>query len=351
MHRRARGPILTLRADPLAAPGAMAPTTDATLSPKYHPLRAGLTVAGMYTAFAGWMYFAWYEHHKDIPYKFGGDDEDCGPEHGLSRWFSRCALLGWAGDTTYAGGEDKFGHAWSTMALARLYRRDPRAVGRLRSHGVDADRHGLVRGCCSSASRFATASTSSSRTAISAATRPVRSSRSRSCNGRGSTRCSTFACSTSRARCTSASSTVHRRARSAAVRAGTSRRITRARRTCSRFISVDRRAARDPDVRLHFAVRRRRRRVRHAQLQADARIPASAAGRCRRRSSAVVQRTGLLRLAARRHVEPDGPQGDARARRGVQPAVLVGGHPALRALAVRGVHAGAGRRAVSARAV
>jgi hypothetical protein len=97
--------------DPLATP---------TVSSKYHPLRAGLTVAAMYTAFAGWMYFAWYEHHKDIPYKFGGDDENCGPEHGLSRWFSRCALLGWAGDTTYAGGEDKFGHAWSTMALARL---------------------------------------------------------------------------------------------------------------------------------------------------------------------------------------------------------------------------------------
>ncbi|HEX4455758.1 MAG TPA: DUF2279 domain-containing protein [Kofleriaceae bacterium] len=106
-------PNLTLGQDP-------SPTTDVSLSPKYHPLRAELTVGGMYAAFAGWMYFAWYQHHKGIPYKFGGDDENCGTLHGLSRWFSGCALIGWAGDTTYAGGEDKFGHAWSTMALARL---------------------------------------------------------------------------------------------------------------------------------------------------------------------------------------------------------------------------------------
>jgi hypothetical protein len=108
-----------------AQPGVPSPWTDRgapldtpTVSPKYHPLRAELTVAAMYAAFAGWMYVAWYEHHKDQPYKFGGDDENCDPLSGGAK--TRCVLFGWAGDTTYAGGEDKFGHAWSTMALARL---------------------------------------------------------------------------------------------------------------------------------------------------------------------------------------------------------------------------------------
>ena len=85
-----------------------------------HNIAAPLTLGGMYVVFAGWMYVAWYQHHRDLAqYKFGGDDEPC-KESGLGRWFSRCALIGWAGDETYAGGEDKFGHAWSTMSLARL---------------------------------------------------------------------------------------------------------------------------------------------------------------------------------------------------------------------------------------
>ena len=80
---------------------------DPEPAPRYHPLAAKLTLAGMYTAFAGWMYLAWYRNHNPLAqYKWGGDD--------------RPGLLGWAGDTTYAGGEDKFGHAWSTLALARL---------------------------------------------------------------------------------------------------------------------------------------------------------------------------------------------------------------------------------------
>ena len=110
-------PDLTLHTDPLAPPGG-APTTDPMMSAKFHPLAAGLTVGGMYLAFGGWMYIAWYQHHKDTGYKFGGDDENCDPLHGSSE--ARCILFGWAGDTTYAGGEDKFGHAWATMALARL---------------------------------------------------------------------------------------------------------------------------------------------------------------------------------------------------------------------------------------
>jgi hypothetical protein len=94
-------------------PATPAPTPDAP--PEDHKVAAAATVAGMYTAFAGWMYLAWYRQHKPLSqYKWGGDDEVC------SHTLSRCGLLGWAGDTTYAGGEDKFGHAWSTMSLARL---------------------------------------------------------------------------------------------------------------------------------------------------------------------------------------------------------------------------------------
>jgi hypothetical protein len=113
-------PPPNLSLDPDALPQLVG-DGSAEAPPHYHPLRAELTVAGMYVAFASWMYIAWYQHHRDLSqYKFGGDDENCGVEHGLSRWLSRCALVGWAGDTTYAGGEDKFGHAWSTMSLARL---------------------------------------------------------------------------------------------------------------------------------------------------------------------------------------------------------------------------------------
>jgi len=97
----------------IAPAGARA--DDGSAAPEDHEVAAAATVAGMYTAFAGWMYLAWYRQHKPLSqYKWGGDDEPC------ASTFSRCGLFGWAGDTTYAGGEDKFGHAWSTMSLARL---------------------------------------------------------------------------------------------------------------------------------------------------------------------------------------------------------------------------------------
>ena len=122
--------VATAHADPPgetpAPPSTTMPTPnlvldhDPLVKPReFHPLRAELTLTGMYLAFFGWMYVAWYKHHSTSqPYKFGGDDENCDPLHGAAE--ARCVLLGWAGDTTYAGGEDKFGHAWSTMALARL---------------------------------------------------------------------------------------------------------------------------------------------------------------------------------------------------------------------------------------
>jgi hypothetical protein len=66
-----------------------------------HKLAAALTLGGVYAAFTTWTYFAWYRKHKPLSqFKWGGD--------------------GWLGDQTYAGGADKFGHAWATMSLARV---------------------------------------------------------------------------------------------------------------------------------------------------------------------------------------------------------------------------------------
>jgi hypothetical protein len=57
-------------------------------------------LGGLYAGFSAWAYLAWYAKHKPLGYfKWGGD--------------------GWLGTTTYAGGADKFGHAWATMGLAR----------------------------------------------------------------------------------------------------------------------------------------------------------------------------------------------------------------------------------------
>src|SRR5580704_2892418 len=65
------------------------------------PRLAAATVSAAYITFAVWTFFAWYRAHKPLSkYRWGGD--------------------GWMGVTTYAGGADKCGHAWATMALARL---------------------------------------------------------------------------------------------------------------------------------------------------------------------------------------------------------------------------------------
>ena len=65
-----------------------------------HPVASVAIVGGMYLGFSSWAYAAWYAKHKPLGYfKWGGD--------------------GWLGDRTYAGGADKFGHAWATMSLAR----------------------------------------------------------------------------------------------------------------------------------------------------------------------------------------------------------------------------------------
>ena len=65
-----------------------------------HPVASAAILGGLYLGFSSWAYLAWYAKHKPLGYfKWGGD--------------------GWLGPTTYAGGADKFGHAWATMGLAR----------------------------------------------------------------------------------------------------------------------------------------------------------------------------------------------------------------------------------------
>jgi hypothetical protein len=79
-------------------------STTATLAfaadPEVHPRASIAILGGIYAGFSSWAYLAWYAKHKPLGYfKWGGD--------------------GWLGPTTYAGGADKFGHAWATMGLAR----------------------------------------------------------------------------------------------------------------------------------------------------------------------------------------------------------------------------------------
>src|SRR2546423_14613690 len=87
---------------------------------KGRPVAAATTLAAAYGIFSLWTFFAWYRMHKpNRAYKWGGD--------------------GWMGATTYAGGADKLGHAWATMALARL------GTGMVTGWGREAGGHaGLV---------------------------------------------------------------------------------------------------------------------------------------------------------------------------------------------------------------
>ncbi len=76
-------------------------TNVADDQPADHRVVAGVGMGALYATLCTFSFYAWYAQHKPLAqYKFGGD--------------------GWLGYRTYAGGADKFGHAWSTMALARL---------------------------------------------------------------------------------------------------------------------------------------------------------------------------------------------------------------------------------------
>ena len=103
--------------DPVAAVGASSPWIDLSSSNALenvaghddddseaahgdHKIASVATLAGLYAGFTTWTYFAWYRKHKPLSqFRWGGD--------------------GWLGDKTYAGGADKFGHAWATYGLAR----------------------------------------------------------------------------------------------------------------------------------------------------------------------------------------------------------------------------------------
>jgi hypothetical protein len=76
-------------------------------TPDHRKLASTLTLAGLYVGFIGWTYLAWYR----VPtheFRAGGD--------GDWRLWSES---GWFGKQRYAGGADKMGHAWATLALAR----------------------------------------------------------------------------------------------------------------------------------------------------------------------------------------------------------------------------------------
>ena len=93
-------PWIDLGTAPLLGPSDAASDVSEAPPPRDHKLAATLTLGGIYAGFATWTYFAWYRKHKPLSqFKWGGD--------------------GWLGSQTYAGGADKFGHAWATMSLAR----------------------------------------------------------------------------------------------------------------------------------------------------------------------------------------------------------------------------------------
>lgn len=74
--------------------------------PRKHKLAAALTLGGLYAGFVTWTYFAWYR-------------KGCRAEP------RECHEFVWGRDgafgvNTYAGGADKLGHAWATLALGRL---------------------------------------------------------------------------------------------------------------------------------------------------------------------------------------------------------------------------------------
>src|SRR5262249_61372618 len=90
-------------------------SSDAATTPERHPIAAQLYLGAAYAAFGTWAYGAWYAKHRGLGYfKWGGDDRNCRYPGGPG-FFSLCELTAWAGSDTYAGGADKFGHAWSTM--------------------------------------------------------------------------------------------------------------------------------------------------------------------------------------------------------------------------------------------
>src|ERR1700733_7834039 len=100
LRRRGRADSPSEPPKPPDSPAEPPPGGPATPR-KVYPRRAAMALGWAYVIFAAWTFVAWYRQRKPLAqYKWGGD--------------------GWLGQTTYAGGADKFGHAWATMSLARL---------------------------------------------------------------------------------------------------------------------------------------------------------------------------------------------------------------------------------------
>ena len=75
-----------------------------------HKLAASLTLAGLYAGFIGWTYLAWYRRPSH-EFRFADPKTD----GNWKIWTEE----GWFGKNGYAGGADKMGHLWATLALAR----------------------------------------------------------------------------------------------------------------------------------------------------------------------------------------------------------------------------------------
>jgi hypothetical protein len=119
-RRAAANPPLTPDA-PSLVPVVVPAQPEAPAAPPVttHPIAAPLYLGAAYATFGLWAYGAWYATHRGLGYyQWGGDDHNCRSRGGPGV-FSLCELTAWAGSDTYAGGADKLGHAWSTMALAR----------------------------------------------------------------------------------------------------------------------------------------------------------------------------------------------------------------------------------------
>ncbi|MDQ3366327.1 MAG: YfiM family protein [Myxococcota bacterium] len=85
-------------------------TAKTTPPTKGRRLAAPLTLAGLYAGFIGWTYFAWYRRPSH-EFRWADPAKD-----GTWKIWSK---EGWFGTRGYAGGADKMGHAWATLALAR----------------------------------------------------------------------------------------------------------------------------------------------------------------------------------------------------------------------------------------
>jgi hypothetical protein len=70
---------------------------------RFGKLESALTTGALYSAFGTYAYFAWFYEKKQVPFYVISDFRDEGP----------FALY------SYAGGADKWGHAWSNYALTR----------------------------------------------------------------------------------------------------------------------------------------------------------------------------------------------------------------------------------------